>query len=237
MKSKKISVILPTYNEKENIVPLVREILNLPLDITVIIVDDDSPDFTGYYAQNYFKGNERVKIFIRKEKRGRGYAGRFGYEIALKEQFDIIGEMDADFSHSPTFISGLVNSLEGADVASGSRFLSGSKSLRQNIVRKMITLCARFYVNLLLRINLTDPTSGFRFFNSYVLRSILPELRSTDPFIVTEVFYYVRKKGFSIKEYPIVFYERKHGKSKLKFFTLIKYLYRVLLLRMGLFYG
>lgn len=237
MKNEKIAVIIPTYNERENIVPLVEEILTLPLSITVFVVDDDSPDGTGEFAREYFQNNRCVEVYIRKEKKGRGYAGRFGYEKAIEKGFDIIGEMDGDFSHSPKFIKGIISLLKESDVVSGSRFLSGGKSLRQSIVRELITYCAKIYLRMVLGIRLTDPTSGFRFFKRSVLSEIVPLLKSKDAFIVTEVFYYVFRKNFVIKEYPIIFYQRKHGSSKLKARTLITYLYRVILLRIGFFYG
>lgn len=234
---KKIAVIIPTYNEKDNIIPLVEKILALPLNVNVIIVDDDSPDKTGEIAKKHFSGNHRVDVFVRVEKRGRGYAGRFGYAKAIERKFDIIGEMDGDFSHSPEFIPGLVAILENAEVASGSRFFSGGKSLRRSMVRELITRCARAYLRLVLGIKLTDPTSGFRFFRYRAISEVYPELKSRDAFIVTEVFYHIFRRKFRVKEFPIVFFERKHGKSKLKFSTLVKYLYRVILLRIGLFNG
>ncbi len=237
MSDKKIAVIIPTYNERDNIIPLVEKILSLPLRISVIIVDDNSPDGTGFLTERHFKNNPRVKVLIREKDRGRGSAGIFGYRAALDAGFEIIGEMDGDFSHSPDFIPLLVQELEYADVVSGSRFLQGSRILREGFIRKMITMCARIYLWLCLGIRLTDPTSGFRFFRSYALSSISGNLKSPDAFIVTEVFYLISKKGFRIREYPIIFYERKTGKSKLRIVTLILYLYRVLLLRTGLFRG
>ncbi|MCM8763841.1 MAG: glycosyltransferase [Candidatus Omnitrophica bacterium] len=237
MKNKKIAVIIPTYNEKDNIIVLAEKILRLPLDITAIIVDDNSPDGTGDIAKKYFQNDSRIEVIIRKKDRGRGNAGRFGYKVALDRKFDIIGEMDGDLSHSPEFIPSLVSFLERADVVSGSRFLSGGKSLRQDKKREVITLLARTYLRLILGIKLKDPTSGFRFFRYSSLSAIYPELKSKDAFIVTEVFYYVFKKKFTIIESQIIFYKRKYGSSKLRFRTLIAYLYRVILLRIGLFYG
>ncbi|MCM8764416.1 MAG: glycosyltransferase [Candidatus Omnitrophica bacterium] len=237
MKNKKIAVIIPTYNEKDNIIALAEKILRLPLDISVIIVDDNSPDGTGDVAKRYFQNEPRVEVIIRKENRGRGYAGRFGYKVALDRKFDIIGEMDGDFSHSPEFIPSLVSLLERADVVSGSRFLSGGKSLRQDKTREIVTFFARVYLRLILGINLTDPTSGFRFFRFSSLSAIYSEMKSRDAFIVTEVFYYVFKKKFTIMESPIIFYKRKYGSSKLRFWTLTAYLYRVIVLGIGIFYG
>lgn len=237
MKKEKIAVIIPTYNERENIILLVEKILSLPLDISVFIVDDNSPDGTGEITKKHFEKNPRVKVFIRYENKGRGYAGRFGYKEALEKKFDIIGEMDGDFSHSPEFIPEMVALLKDADVSSGSRFLREGRSLRKSIIRETITNFARVYLRLVLGIKLTDPTSGFRFFKFSALSEIYPRLKSKDAFIVSEVFYYVFKYGFKIKELPIVFYERKYGKTKLRFHTLILYVYKVLRLRIGFFNG
>ncbi len=237
VKNKKICVIIPTYNERENIVPLIKEILALPLEINVFVVDDNSPDGTGYVVEKQFEDDSRVEVFVRKKDRGRGFAGRFGYEKALEKGFDIIGEMDGDFSHMPVFIPDLVRLLDEADASSGSRFIAGGKDLRQGLMRETITRFARIYLRLLVGIKLTDPTSGFRFFRSNCLASISPLLKSRDAFIVTEVFFHVFRKGFRIKEYPIIFQDRRYGTSKLKPVTLFAYLYRALLLRIGLFNG
>lgn len=225
-----ISVIIPTYNERHNIVPLVNEILSIPLNINVIIVDDNSPDKTGQIAKNHFEGNESVKVFIRKEKRGRGLAGIFGYRKALESGAGIIGEMDGDFSHHPRFIPNMISALENADAVIGSRYLEQGGEERKSETRKLVTKCAQFYLKLFLRIDLRDPTSGFRFFKRDMLGKIIDLLKAEDPFIVTEVIFRLKQKKAKIVEVPIIFYERRTGESKLKPGTLFKYLFKVAIL-------
>jgi len=226
----RVVVIIPTYNERENIVSLIEEILSLPAGINVLVVDDDSPDGTGRLAAEHFKENCAVDVCIRHEQRGRGRAGIFGYRRALGRGFDIIGEMDGDGSHGPRFIPAALAALAKADVAVGSRYLPGGGEQRPGN-RRFVTLWARRYLAVMLGIRLTDPTSGFRFFRRGPLAAIVPRLVATDPFIVTEVNYHLCRCGFSVVEIPIFFADRKAGVSKLKFTTLLQYLFRVLFLR------
>jgi len=231
MENKKIAVIIPTYNEKSNIIPLVKKILSLPLNIKVIVVDDNSPDKTGEIVKECFKNNTLVDVYIRREKRGRGLAGIFGYKRAIEGGFEIIGEMDGDMSHNPKFIPAMIMNLKNSDAVIGSRYLKKGGEERKSFIRKLISRFASFYLRMILNINLTDPTSGFRFFKKEYLAKIINYLKAEDPFIVTEVIFYLNKAKAKISEVPIVFYERKTGKSKLKFTTLLKYLFRVIYLR------
>ena len=232
MENKKISVIIPTYNEADCIVPLINEILKIHLPLNIIVVDDNSPDKTGKIVEEKFKNNPYVHVFIRKGKRGRGLAGIFGYKKAIEIGSDIIGEMDGDFSHHPSYIPEMVKNINGYDVVVGSRYISGGKEERKSLLRKLITKFAHLYIKTLLGIDLHDPTSGFRFFKREVIESILPFLSAEDPFIVTEVYFYIKKKKFKIKEIPITFYERRKGKSKLNMRILVKYLVKVLKLKL-----
>ena len=232
MKNRKISVIIPTYNEAECILPLIDEILKIPLPINIIVVDDNSPDKTGKIVEEKFRNNPFVHVFIRKGKRGRGLAGIFGYKKAIEMGSDIIGEMDGDFSYHPFYIPEMVKNINGWDVVVGSRYIPGGKEERKSLLRRLITKCAHFYIKTILGIDLSDPTSGFRFFKKEVIENILPFLSAEDPFIVTEVYFYIRKKKFKIKEIPITFYERKKGKSKLNIGVLVKYLVKVLKLKL-----
>ena len=116
MENKKISVIIPTYNEADCIVPLINEILKIHLPLNIIVVDDNSPDKTGKIVEEKFKNNPYVHVFIRKGKRGRGLAGIFGYKKAIEIGSDIIGEMDGDFSHHPSYIPEMVKNINGWDV-------------------------------------------------------------------------------------------------------------------------
>ena len=231
MKSDEIAVVIPTYNERGNIVPLIGDLLALPLNIRVLVVDDDSPDGTAAAVRDAFSGRDAVSVYVRKEKRGRGWAGRFGFLEALRLGSGVIGEMDADFSHHPKFIPSMVRALDQADAVIGSRYTGGGDVERRSRSRKAVTMGARAYLKALLGIKVSDPTSGFRFFRREALAAIAPVLQAEDPFIVTEVLYRLTRNRARIVEVPIVFYERRAGESKLKAGTLLKYLWRVLELR------
>lgn len=233
MNEKSTVIIIPTYNEKENIVPLIEEILKIPLDIKVFIIDDNSPDGTADIVRNTFGNKPSVRVYVRKEKRGRGLAGIYGFKEALKTDADIIGEMDADFSHHPSFIPAMIEKLSSYDAVIGSRYVKGGRDIQRGILRRVISNFSRLYIKIILGIKISDPTSGFRFFRRQTLETIIDKLSAEDPFIVTEVLFYLKKHKVRICEVPIEFYERKSGTSKLKPTILLKYLFRVLLLRTG----
>ncbi|MCX8081838.1 MAG: polyprenol monophosphomannose synthase [bacterium] len=233
MDKKSIAIVLPTYNEKDNIVSLIEEILKLQLNIQVILVDDNSPDGTADTVRKVFIDNPRVSVYVRTEKKGRGLAGIYGFKEALKTNAEIIGEMDADFSHHPSFIPSMVEKIEYCDVVIGSRYIKGGKDTQRGSLRKIISKISHLYIKTILGIKLSDPTSGFRFFKRDILEKIIGKLSADDPFIITEVLFYLKKYNARICEVPIVFHQRKAGKSKLKPYILFKYLLKVLLLRMG----
>jgi dolichol-phosphate mannosyltransferase len=226
-------VVIPTYNEKENIVPLLQGLLNLSVELKIIVVDDNSPDGTGRIAKEAFSDNPSVSVYIRDGKRGRGLAGIFGFRQALKTDAEIIGEMDGDLSHHPRFIPSMLEKLEDCDVVIGSRYISGGQDVNREFLRRTISRCARMYIRMFLGINVADPTSGFRFFRREILEQVIDELSAEDPFIVTETLFYLKKKKARIVEVPIEFYERKAGVSKLGGKTLLKYLIKVLKLRLN----
>ncbi len=231
--NKSIAVVIPTYNEKDNIVPLVQELIKLPLHLKILVVDDNSPDKTGIIAKEAFPDNPSVSVFIREGKRGRGLAGIFGFRKALETGAEAIIEMDGDFSHHPRFIPAMLEKLEDSDAVIGSRYINGGADVNRGLLRRTISNCARLYIKLVLGINVADPTSGFRAFKSEIMSRIVDSLSAEDPFIVTEVLFCLKKEKARITEVPIEFYERKAGVSKLGGKTLIKYLGKVLRLRMN----
>ena len=233
MSRKSIAMVIPTYNERENIIPLIEELLRQPLDIRVILVDDNSPDGTAGAVKERFGNTPSVSVYVRKNKRGRGLAGIYGFREALKTGADIIGEMDGDFSHHPSFIPSMVEKISSADVVIGSRYVKGGKDIRRGPVRRLVSNLARQYIRIMLGVKVKDPTSGFRLFKRETMEKIVNKLKAEDPFIVTEVLFYLKKCNAVISEVPITFYERKAGTSKLKPSVLIKYLFNVLKLRMG----
>ena len=223
-------VIIPTYNEAENIEDLVKTILALKIEgLVPIVVDDNSPDGTGKIAEKI----AGVKTIIRYQNRGRGSAGIEGFKFALKEGADYIIEMDADFSHHPKYIPDLLKQIEKYDVVLGSRFVPGGKDIDRGFSRQIITIFAQTYIKWMLGVKVKDPTSGFRCFRRKVLESIdLDHTLSTGPSIVSEILYKIKLKGFSIGETPIVFEDRKKGETKLNFGVLLNNLYMILNFRM-----
>ncbi|MDO8744453.1 MAG: polyprenol monophosphomannose synthase [Candidatus Brocadiaceae bacterium] len=226
----KTYVMIPTYNERENIGNLLREILNLKIsDLHVVVVDDNSPDGTSEIVKNLSKEHPEVELLLRTTGRGRGSAGIAGFKYALERGADCVVEMDADFSHHPKYIPSFLEAIQEADMVIGSRAVAGGQDINRGIVRRVITFLASVYVKMLLGLKIKDVSSGYRCFKRKVLEAIeLDSMISTGPSIVSEVFYRAHLKGFSIKEIPIEFADRTHGQTKLNYIILIKTLLMVL---------
>jgi dolichol-phosphate mannosyltransferase len=213
----KTFVMIPTYNEKENIAHLIDEILKLKIkDLSIVVADDNSPDGTWKIVKQIAKKKKNVHLLLRKTDKGRGSAGRDGFICCLEHGADVVVEMDADFSHDPKYIPELVNGLKEADLVLGSRRLKGSKEVGRGIIRRIITYFANLYIRLMLGLKVRDCNSGFRCFRREVLEKInLNRIESKGPAIVQEVLFKAHLKGFKIKEIPITFVNRTKGKSKL----------------------
>lgn len=230
-KKKKVMIVLPTYNEKENIQELTHKILSLPLnfELSILVVDDNSPDGTGDIVQALAERERRIQLLVRKKERGRGAAVIDGFKEALRLKADFMIEMDADFSHQPQFIPLLLKHCEKYDLVIGSRFVKGGKDQDRTILRKLITLLAIKFVRSQLKLPVKDVNSGFRCFKRNVLERIdLDGLISIGPSLVQEMLYKSFLMNFRIREVPIVFIDRRQGKTKLNLLTLIKTLIMVL---------
>lgn len=228
----KAIVMIPTYNEKENILPLLQQILAIGKDLETLVVDDNSPDGTWKVVQEMSEREPRVHILHRKKKRGRGTAGIDGLKYALEKGANYIIEMDADFSHNPKHIPQLLMAVEEYDVVIGSRFIDGGKDKDRGFLRRLITKLAGMYVRMLLGVKIKDVSSGFRCFRRQVLEKIdLEDIVSAGPSIVLELLYKITLNGFSVKEVPIVFEDRRQGKTKLDWITLLETMVMVLRLR------
>jgi dolichol-phosphate mannosyltransferase len=231
---KKVIIMIPTYEESENIKDLILSILLIDdvldnYDCEIIVVDDNSPDGTAQIVKSINDG--RVSVMVRdKDERGRGLAGRDGLCYALNAKADCIIEMDADFSHHPIFIPRLLNKLEHADLVLGSRYVKGGFEFGRPWYRRAITIMANFYIRSLFFINIRDCNSGFRGYNRAVLEAINPKtLNSKGPAIVQEILFRARK--YHIAEVPIVFKERSKGESTLTFKKVLEGYIGVLKLR------
>ncbi|MCF6147090.1 MAG: polyprenol monophosphomannose synthase [Candidatus Kuenenia sp.] len=225
----KTYVMIPTYNERENIGKLIQEILNLKIsDLHIVVVDDNSPDGTAEEVKKHAKVHPGVELLLRTTDRGRGSAGVAGFQYALDHNADYVVEMDADFSHHPRYIPAMLNALQDTDMVIGSRFVSGGRDVNRGIVRRMVTFLAGVYVRILLGLKINDVSSGYRCFKRKVLEDIqLGTMISTGPSIVSEVFYKAHVKGFAIREIPIEFEDRIHGETKLNYKILLKTLLMV----------
>ena len=238
----KVVIIIPTYNESENIIHLlkkIKEVQNLSpfkqYKIHVLVVDDNSPDGTAEKVKKYAQteGKGTVHLLLRKKNRGRGYAGIAGFKYALKENAEYIIEMDADFSHDPKHIPELLSATQKFDVVLGSRFVKGGKIVGRETWRNIITFFANAYIQIMFGVSVRDCNSGYRCFKRKVLEKIIDSLKARGPDIVQEVLFYVHLNKFTIGETPIVFKERKNGNSKLTMRHLFKGYTAVLRLKLG----
>ena len=212
-------VIIPTYNEKENIEKMVRKVLSLPHDFHLLIIDDGSPDGTASivkHLQLEFAG----KLFLeeRKGKLGLGTAYIHGFRWAIAKKYDYIFEMDCDFSHNPDDLLKLYHAcaVEGADVAVGSRYIKGANVVNWPLGRIIMSYYASVYVRLMTGIKVKDTTAGFKCYKRKVLETIdLDQVKFVGYAFQIEMKYTAWKLGFRIVEVPIVFTDRTEGTSKM----------------------
>ena len=225
MTKKKAVVMIPTYNEREDIADLIREILvlDMNMDVAVIVADDNSPDGTAEIVRQMAQKDDRVRVLIRTKRRGRGAGGIDGFKEALKLSPDYIVEMDGDFSHQPKFIPDLLAKAADYDCVIGSRFVKGGKDQNRNILRRFITYAARNFVRRQFRIPVRDVSSGFRCFKREVLERVdLDDCISVGPSIVLEILCKAYLLDFTITEVPIEFIDRTRGKTKLNILILLE---------------
>ncbi len=227
-----IVVVIPTYNERESIESLIREVLSLSLGLNILVVDDNSPDGTGGIVSKLAEESPKVGLLTRKKRKGRGSAGVDGFKKALEMGADLIIEMDGDFSHHPRHIQDLVANANNYHVVLGSRFVSGGADQDRGMLRQMVTRLAGLYVRTSLGIKIGDVSSGYRCFRKEVFEKVdLDDMISAGPAIVLEILYKICLNGFSIKEVPIIFEDRRQGQTKLDTITLLETLVMVLRLR------
>ena len=212
-------VIIPTYNEKENIGRMLRTVFSLSGGFEVLVVDDGSPDGTSAIVkgmQQEFEGS--LHILERSGKQGLGTAYIHGFEWALERGYDYIFEMDADFSHDPNDLERLLSACtdQGGDMSIGSRYCKGGKVENWPFTRWMMSYFASFYVRTVLWMNIKDTTAGFKCYSRKVLEAIdLNEIRFVGYAFQIEMKYTAYKLGFKIVEVPITFKDRELGQSKM----------------------
>jgi dolichol-phosphate mannosyltransferase len=210
-------VIIPTYNEKENIESIIDAVSSLSVHFDIMIIDDSSPDGTGDIVRGLQKKYKNLYLIERKEKLGLGTAYITGFKWALEKGYDIIYEMDADFSHNPIDLERLYAAcMEGVDLAIGSRYISGVNVVNWPLGRVLMSYVASIYVRIITGMKIKDTTAGFKAYKREVLETIdLDNIRSRGYAFQIEMKFTTWKFGFRIKEIPIIFTERQEGASKM----------------------
>jgi dolichol-phosphate mannosyltransferase len=214
--AERMLVVMPTYNERPNIPLIVPAVLAQDPCIEVLVVDDNSPDGTGEVADQLAAANQRVHVLHRGGKQGLGKAYIAGFRWALERGYDLVFEMDADFSHDPRFLPSLIEAISDADLVIGSRYKTGVNVINWPISRLLLSLGANQYARWVTGLPLTDSTGGFKCFRRRVLEAIsLERVRSNGYAFQIEMSFLAWKKGFRLKEIPIVFTDRVEGQSKM----------------------
>jgi dolichol-phosphate mannosyltransferase len=228
------TVCLPTYNEIENLEPMVRRLLEvLPMGGRVLVIDDSSPDGTGGLADRLASELPAVSVLHRKRKEGLGRAYLAGFGQALADGAELVLEMDCDFSHDPADVPRLIAAVEDADVAIGSRYVPGGGTENWGLIRRLISRGASLYTRTLL-MPVHDPTSGFKCFRRVVLETIdLDAIHSKGYAFQIENVYRSRRAGFRVVEVPITFAERHAGQSKMSRAIVLEAMLRVPALRLA----
>lgn len=213
----RVLVVLPTYNERENITPLVSAVLAQGPIFNVLVVDDGSPDGTGEIAEQLKREHAgRVDVLHRSGKQGLGTAYLAGFRYALERDFSHVQEMDCDFSHDPAMLPKFAEAAQSADLVLGSRNIPGGATPDWSLTRRVISRGGSLYARLLLGIPAHDLTGGFKLFRREVLEALdLESVRSNGYSFQIELTYRAWQLGFRIKEIPIVFMDRRVGKSKM----------------------
>ena len=212
----KTLIIIPTYNELENLRPILKDIFSFAPQTDVLIVDDNSPDGTGKLADEISVENPHVHVLHRSGKLGLGTAYIAGFKYAIEHDYDAAFEMDADFSHDPRYLPDFLKAIEDADLVIGSRYIPGGDTPNWSFTRRMISGCGNIFARFMLGIPVHDCTAGYRCYRREVLESIdLDTIQSQGYAFQVELAYRVMRQGFKIVETPIVFMDRRVGKSKM----------------------
>ena len=212
----KALIILPTYNEAENLPLLLEDIFTYAPEVHVLVIDDNSPDGTGQLADRLAATDKRLRTLHREGKLGLGTAYVAGFQFALARDYDVVFEMDADFSHHPRYLPVFLRAIKTADLVIGSRYIEGGKTPNWSFIRRMLSGCGNMLARLVLRIPVHDCTSGFRCYRCRVLeRFELEEVKSQGYVFQIDLTHRALCHGCKIVETPITFWERKYGTSKM----------------------
>ena len=209
-------VIVPTYNERENLPRMAQRLLSPPTPVDLLVVDDGSPDGTGKLADELAGKHPEIHVLHRTEKNGLGRAYIAGFKWALERGYEFIFEMDGDFSHNPDDVPVFLEAAKNADLVLGSRYIGGIRVINWPLRRLMLSRSAGKYVNFVTGMPFTDPTGGYKCFRRRALQAInLNEVRSNGYSFQIEMTHKLWCQGFKIVEVPIIFTERTVGRSKM----------------------
>lgn len=211
-------VIVPTYNERENLPRMAQRLLSLPVKVDLLVVDDNSPDGTGKIADELAAKHPEIHVLHRAEKNGLGRAYIAGFQWALEHHYEFIFEIDCDFSHDPDDIPRFLDAAkkQNADVVLGSRYDGGVRVVNWPLKRLVLSRSAGVYVNLITGMPFTDPTGGYKCFRRRALEAIrLDDVRSNGYSFQIEMTHRLWRQGFKVVEIPIIFTERVEGHSKM----------------------
>lgn len=209
-------IIVPTYNERENLPRMAAKLLALPTPVDVLVVDDNSPDGTGRIADELSAKHPQIHVLHRSEKNGLGRAYLAGFKWALEKDYEFVFEMDCDFSHDPEEIPNFLRAAQTHDLVLGSRYCGGVRVLNWPLKRLLLSRCAGIYVWLITGMPFTDPTGGYKCFRRRALQAIhLDAVRSNGYSFQIELTHRLWREGYRVGEVPITFADRVEGTSKL----------------------
>jgi dolichol-phosphate mannosyltransferase len=233
----RVAIIMPTYNERQNVESMAARVRAAVPDADLLVVDDNSPDGTGDLADKLAETDQHVQVMHRTEKAGLGKAYIAGFDWALEHGYDVIIEMDADGSHQPEHLPSIIGALkgmganhdgQGADLAIGSRWVPGGKTVNWPKSREILSRGANLYVKVMLGMGVRDATAGFRAYRADTLRAInLDTVQSTGYSFQIDLTVRVFHAGLTIVEVPITFVEREHGASKMSRSIIMESFWRV----------
>ncbi|NOR89704.1 MAG: glycosyltransferase [Anaerolineales bacterium] len=228
---RQLTVVIPTYNEAENLPALAAALWSLPIpDLKILVIDDASPDGTGEIADDLSASRpERISVLHRTGKLGLGTAYITGFKHALQSGAEAIGQMDADFSHSPAYIPTFMDLLEGHDAVLGSRYIEGGKLDEDwGVGRLLLSWFGNYYARTILRMKIQDVTGGFRIWRRETLLGMpLDRIRSNGYVFQVEMAYVAQRLGYQLIESPIYFEDRQIGQSKMSFRIQVEAAFRV----------
>lgn len=209
-------IVMPTYNERDNLPRMSQQLLQLPAKVDLLVVDDNSPDGTGKLADELAAKHPEIHVLHRAEKNGLGRAYLAGFQWALERNYEFVFEMDGDFSHNPNDVPVLLDAAKDADLVLGSRYINGIRIINWPLGRLMLSKSAAAYVKIITGMPITDPTGGYKCFRRRALAALdLGAVQSNGYSFQIELTHKLWRQGYRIAEVPIIFTERVQGHSKM----------------------